>query len=269
MQPTLRRATIRLRKSVRRYLAHPRLQQPFRLLYRIALAGMNYGGAGSYLSAGDELALKRVAKRRESGRSPVIFDVGANVGSYTNQVLEICGEDVVVYAFEPSAAAFARLQNEVGARPQVHLVRAGIGAKRGTATLWSDAPGSVLASTYVNPVNANVAGEQIEIETLDEYCETHGITHIDLLKLDLEGGELDALRGAKRLLDAGAIELVQFEFGQPSLGARTYFVDLFEMLHPRYEIFRVLPKGLERLAGYHETLEVFMSTNYLAIKSTR
>lgn len=59
--------------------------------------------------------------------------------------------------------------------------------------------------------------------------------------------------------------MVQFEFGQPSLGARTFFSDLFHLLAPRYDVYRVLPRGLERIDGYHETLEVFMSTNYLAI----
>ena len=256
---------MRLRKSLRRYLALPLLQRPFQLLYRISLVGMNYGGAGSSLSAGDELALERVARRCSVASPAVIFDVGANVGSYTKQALEICGDGAVVYAFEPGGAAFARLQKLFGTHPRVHLLNAGIGAAQGTATLWSDAPGSVLASTYAGPLGSQATGEAIEIVTLDDVCEARGITHIDLLKLDLEGGELDALRGAVRLIEAGAIDLIQFEFGQPSLGARTYFVDIFQRLHPRYEIYRVLPHGLQRLSQYHETLEVFMSTNYLAI----
>ena len=264
----LRRATTRLRKSVRRYIAHPKLQQPYRLLYRIALMGMNYGGAGSYLSAGDELALERVANRRDRSKPAVIFDVGANVGSYAKQALQICGADSELHAFEPSRAAFTRLVDVLSKWPRAKCVNAGIGATRGTAKLWSDSPGSVLASTYVNPTNANTTAESIDIITLDDYCAEHGIDRIDLLKLDLEGGEVDALRGAQRLLAAGSIDLIQFEFGQPSLGARTYFVDLFELLHPQFEIYRVLPKGLERLAGYHETLEVFMSTNYLAVSTS-
>jgi hypothetical protein len=114
-----------------------------------------------------------------------------------------------------------------------------------------------------------VAGEPIQLISLDDFCSDRAIDHIDLLKLDLEGGELDALRGARALLDNERIDLIQFEFGQPSLGARTYFVDLFDTLAKRYEIFRVLPNGLERLATYHETLEVFMSTNYLAVLRSR
>ena len=263
--PSLR-PTLRLRKNLRRYIARPGLQRSFRLLYRIALAGMNYGGAGSNVSAGDEIALRRVAAaRRETRATPVVFDVGANIGSYVAQILGVLGDDVTVHAFEPSSAAFSRLRETFAQRPNVHLVQAGIGRVRGPATLWSAVPGSVLASTYVNPVDGELPGERIQLVTLDDFCEEHDIRRIDLLKLDLEGGELDALRGASRLLQAAAIEMIQFEFGQPSLGSRTLFVDLFELLKDRFDLYRVLPQGLEPLPEYHETLEVFMSTNYLAI----
>ena len=72
-------------------------------------------------------------------------------------------------------------------------------------------------------------------------------------------------RHVEGMLRRGGIDVIQFEFGQPSLGARTYFADLFALLTPRYEIYRVLPAGLQLLPAYHETLEVFMSTNYLAV----
>lgn len=257
---------LRLRKSVRRYIARPALQQTFRVLYRIALAGMNYGGAGSSLSAGDETALQRVRRMRaHMPGPPVIFDVGANVGSYVGQILRIVGADAKVYAFEPSREAFAKLQQGYGKLPNVQLMPVGIGATGSTATLWSAVPGSVLASTYVNPINGDVQGEPIQLVSLDEFCAEHAIEHIALLKLDVEGGELDALRGAARLLERDAIALIQFEFGQPSIGARTFFADLYGLLAPRFDIYRVLPSGVEHIAAYHETLEVFMSTNYLAV----
>ena len=136
--------------------------------------------------------------------------------------------------------------------------------------LWSSVPGSVLGTTFLDATtNMNAQGESIDLVSLDEFCAEAEIDHIHLLKLDVEGGELEVLRGASRLLASNAIDLVQFEFGQPSLAARSFFGELYRLLDPQFDIFRVLPNALERLGGYHETLEVFMSTNYLAIARGR
>ena len=251
---------------MRSILARGPLQEAFRLLYRFALVGMNYGGAGSTVSSGDEQALERLRRMRQGSEPLVVLDVGANIGSYVSKVLQIVGQDTNVYALEPSRAAFEQLENAFGGRANVHLVCAGAAAAPGAATLWSAVPGSVLATTYAKPIDAASAGEPIELITLDDFCAKRGISRIHLLKLDVEGGEVDALRGASRLLESDAIDMIQFEFGQPSIGARTYFADLFALLSERFEIYRVLPTALVRIAEYHETLEVFMSTNYLALR---
>jgi FkbM family methyltransferase len=259
----LQRTTTQLRKRARRYLAKPALQHAYRLMYRLSLAGMNYGGAGSMWSAGDELALAQLA---HLGGPRVIFDVGANVGVYVELALRLLGDVATVYAFEPSPRAFAELKDGYAATRNVHLIPCGVAARTGQATLFAAKPGSVLGSMYVNPTYEGLAEETIQLVTIDEFCAELDIRRIDLLKLDVEGGEHEALLGARRMLEAGAIERVQFEFGQPSLGARTFFSDLYRLLAPSYNLFRVLPGGLEPLTAYHETLEVFMSTNYLAIR---
>lgn len=264
MNAWLNKVARRLRKRGRSYLAQPSLQGVYRLMYRVALAGMNYGGAGANVSAGDRVALKLLATRRRGTK--VVFDVGANVGAYSEQVLRLVGPDVKIFAFEPSAAAFEALQARFGEHANVELQRKGVSAHSGTATLWSAVPGSVLGTMFHDETtNADVRGEPIELVSLDEFCAEKGVERIDLLKLDVEGGELEALRGATRLLSANAIDLIQFEFGQPSLAARSFFGDLYRLLNPRFELFRVLPNALEPIGRYHETLEVFMSTNYLAI----
>lgn len=250
------------KKALRRLIAHKMLQPAFRALYRTALAGMNYGGAASETSSGDRLALRRLS----SLTGPlVVLDVGANVGAYSKQIRRTLGERAEIHAFEPSSAAFDRLVALFTGDNRIHLNRVGVGKATGTATLWSAAPGSVLASTFDVPANLGGSGETIDIVTLDSYCLDHGVDHVDLLKLDVEGGELDALRGAQRLLDERRIDAIQFEFGQASLSARTYFKDLFDLLSPNYGIWRILPDGLAPILTYHESLEVFMSTNYLAV----
>jgi len=65
--------------------------------------------------------------------------------------------------------------------------------------------------------------EAICVETLDEYCLKNSIKHIDLLKMDVEGHELDVLAGSEALFVHKAISMVLFEFGGKNIDSRTFF----------------------------------------------
>jgi len=57
----------------------------------------------------------------------------------------------------------------------------------------------------------NYVVRQVKIETLDSFCQANNIDTIKILKIDVEGHEIDVLEGAKNLLSGGRIELVQLE----------------------------------------------------------
>jgi hypothetical protein len=110
--------------------------------------------------------------------------------------------------------------------------------------------------------------EQIFTQTIDFYCSQNDIPHIDLLKLDIEGHELAALRGAELMLRNKAIEVITFEFGGANIDSRTYFHDfyLFFEMH-QMTLFRITPSGyLHPLKAYQEIYEQFTTTNFLATK---
>jgi hypothetical protein len=104
-----------------------------------------------------------------------------------------------------------------------------------------------------------------ETRTLDDVCAEECIAHIDLLKIDTEGHELAVLRGARRMIDSGSIDAIQFEFGGCAIDARTYLRDFFRLLGERYQIHRVTPRGLLPV-DYSEREEVFVSSNFLALR---
>src|SRR5690606_3866529 len=104
----------------------------------------------------------------------------------------------------------------------------------------------------------------IEIRTIDQFCRDQNISNIDFLKLDIEGHEMAALRGASEMLNKNAIRFIQFEFGGCNIDSRTYFQDFWYLLHERYKIYRIVRDGLFHVERYSETYEIFRTINYLA-----
>ena len=209
-----------------------------------------------------------ILRRLKYGAQPlVIFDAGANRGEYLQLALK---QRAVIHAFEPSSAAFAELKARFAHTPNVVLNKVALGSKPGTQTLYYDVPGSELSSLYPRHISHHghelKHTELVEIETIDRYCQTQNIERIDLLKLDVEGHELEVLRGAQQLFATGRIATVSFEFGGCNIDSRTYLRDFFEFFSAHHmHLARVTAFGhLQALANYDESLEQFRTTCYFA-----
>jgi len=175
---------------------------------------------------------------------PVVLDVGANVGSWTAALLSLAPE-ATVFAFEPSQAAFRRLADRFSDSPQVTAIQAAVGRANGDATLWADSAGSGLASLTrrrLDHFGIDFShSEEVSVITLDSWRLDSGVTPI-LLKMDVEGHELDVLVGAPELLKS--IKVVQFEFGGCNIDTRTFFQDFFYFFDEAgYVIHRLGPRG--------------------------
>jgi hypothetical protein len=82
----------------------------------------------------------------------------------------------------------------------------------------------------------------------------------------VEGHELEAMQGAREMLKHKAIYRILFEFGGCNIDARVFFRDLYELMTSSgLKVSRVMPGGkLMPITEYHERLERFRVTNYLA-----
>ena len=109
--------------------------------------------------------------------------------------------------------------------------------------------------------------EEVLIDTVDHYCTENSIGHIHLLKIDIEGHELDALAGAKVMFANRAIDIVTFEFGGCNIDTRTFFQDFWYFFHDaNYKLLRVTPSGyLHPLESYKEIHEQFRTINFVAV----
>lgn len=202
-----------------------------------------------------------------------MFDVGANRGQYLEAALRgLADRRCSIHAFEPSAAAFGILKQRFGQAPGVHLNAFGLGERAGEFNLFSDAEGSELASLTQRRLEHlgihHERSERVRIETLDGYCASHGIGVIDLLKIDVEGHELEVLRGAAAMFSHRRIRIVTFEFGGCNIDTRTYLRDYWQFFagQDMKSFHRIMPSGhLLRIEEYREDLESFRTANYLVV----
>ena len=106
------------------------------------------------------------------------------------------------------------------------------------------------------------------MSTGDRYCEERGIETIDLLKIDVEGFEDRVLRGFSRMLGAGKVTAVQFEYGLANINTRFLLKDFHELLEGMgFVVGKVFPKYVDFRPYEIATDEDFKGPNFLAVHS--
>jgi len=229
-------------------------------------------GCGGSVGASGERAIFDELERR-AAQPLCIFDVGANRGQFLELARRrLDGKQFGIHCFEPGAVAFDELRRLAGSDSRVIHVRAALGRRPGEGRLFFDRPGSQLASLHKRRLEHKQLpfdlSEQVRIDTVDDYCRAQGITRIDLMKIDVEGHELEVLAGAQRMLRDRAIGIVTFEFGGCNIDSRTYFRDFYYLFRDAgMNIFRITPRGyLYPVESYKEEHEQFRTTNFMAVE---
>ena len=136
-----------------------------------------------------------------NGRRPVVVDVGAHSGAWLF-IVKAMRPDAVVHAFEPFPALADFLKMLAGRNrwADVRVEQAIVGAASGEGELHF-APGATdCASTVADFQPSFSQTVRVPRVTLDAYVDAHGLASIALIKIDVEGGELDVLQGARRTL---------------------------------------------------------------------
>ncbi|MCU0393015.1 MAG: FkbM family methyltransferase [Thermoflexibacter sp.] len=241
------------------------LQSFYELLFKIALKGMNYdrGHVPDYSGEKFVLSLLKANEKKDV----VVFDVGANTGQYASMVITTLPHNFQLYSFEPQEEAFIQLKNisNQGYFRPYHLA---MGASKGVLDIYFNRAGSVFASMYPSSYqNYDITlnqSKQVAVSTVDDFCTENSIPFIDLLKIDVEGYEIEVLKGCRQMIQNGKIKMIQFEFGLASIKARIFLEDFFLLLKD-YDIYRILQNGIRQI-HYSEYAELFLTTNYLAIK---
>ncbi len=174
-----------------------------------------------------------------------VLDIGANIGAYAIPLSQGF-PDIQVHAFEPNPFAAARLHKNIAlnraSRIVVHEV--GVGSSRGKLTLHAFPYKDVGISSFIQPTNSVEAARRIEVEvtTLDDML-ARIAGPISLVKMDIQGFELEVLRGARRLLasqrPAVLLEHQDGNFGNAvaAADAKHALCELFRECH--YDVFYI------------------------------
>ena len=127
----------------------------------------------------------------------VAVDAGANIGIYSQFLARCVGPAGAVYSFEPAPENFERLRAVACAFSNMHASQAAVGERSGKSELYLSDTLNVDHRTYLTDNSARRV-VQIEMVALDDYFEPG--QRVDFIKMDLQGYELHALRGASRVL---------------------------------------------------------------------
>ena len=132
----------------------------------------------------------------------VILDVGAHVGIFTILLARWTGPTGRVFAFEPTPVTFAALSEHLtlnGVAERVTPVPCAVSDQPGTVNFYtiSNSPENTLNQRHTSLGEAT--GIQVQVRTIDEFCAEKEITPA-LIKIDIEGFELHALRGARETI---------------------------------------------------------------------
>lgn len=152
----------------------------------------------------------------------VVVDVGCRWGFA--DVWTGLGDRCTIIGFDPDVSECEQLRQRYLGRPNVRVEPVGLGAETGLATLYRTKnpggyslypPSEVAVSHHPGlESGALVDTTVVEVTTLDEWCAGNDCDHVDIVKIDTQGSELDILRGGARTLDSVLALEVEVEFNE-------------------------------------------------------
>lgn len=184
--------------------------------------------------------------------SNIVLDIGANIGQYA---LLFAKHSRKIYAFEPSQRMVARLHEQIKLNQldtKITVIQKALSNVSGWILLTIPSRGNTGQATTILTEGSGLETEKIEAITLDEFLDSQGITEVDLIKMDIEGGELSALKGMYKVFSLIHKPIVILEMNDSSMSAAGYSsMDIINELGAYgYRPFQFLRQGkLKSLDG--------------------
>lgn len=182
--------------------------------------GFEVHGTG-FIQSIKKVSFKEDAYQKQSeilmGKARIVFDIGANYGDTVLKYNQLF-HDASIYAFEPYDLTYKSLVQKVQHIQNVITAPLAISDQHGSLVFYVNRnvnTNSLLPSQKMGLTSDHEVQQRSTVNvnstTIDKFSDENNITQIDILKLDIQGGELAALKGASKLLQQKKIKLIYAE----------------------------------------------------------
>jgi len=161
----------------------------------------------SYYDIGCDLvdSLPGYLKNYQLQKGDIVVDAGAYVGDFALYAAQIIGKDGQIFAFEPDPENYKRLLNNIKLNGLNNIIPINKG-------LWSKnmmlpLEINLISSTFFFSPDKKNSHTLVPVSSLDDELEERGIRKVDFIKMDVEGAEIEAVKGSEKTLKNNDVKL--------------------------------------------------------------
>jgi FkbM family methyltransferase len=147
----------------------------------------------------------------------VVLDVGANIGYFSFLMSKLVGSKGQVHCFEPTSYGYNRMMKNIKLNAHLPVENLRLNKKGLLAEICTK--NEALESRFSQRVLANSEPETMVFTTIDDYCVEHAVNKVDFIKIDVDGYDFEAMKGAVNTLTASR-PVVLAEFCQRVLESK-------------------------------------------------
>jgi len=182
--------------------------------------------------------------KNKLSKGAVFLDVGANIGFISCVIARFLGENGFIYSIEPHPDTFKILKQNITINniENIYAFQIALGERISEMDLYDDPRGDRGSASLIPPYGrSEIHGVKVKITTIDRLIEHKTIKSPTMIKIDVEGFELQVLRGAKNLLNSSKAPTlcVEYSLNNPQFGGNTFDIYKFIKFVNDYRIFKL------------------------------
>lgn len=203
----------------------------------------------------------------------IIFDVGANVGDWSSCIIELLRtiknkKIIDLYLFEPVPTTLNILKNNLGDADWLHYESFALSSANNVGQMYICGDSAGTNSMYPLETGNHLTKIIVPKITVTEFCKERSIDHVDLLKCDTEGHDMDVFEGTLPMLRDGRISVMQFEYNHLWIFSRHFLKDIFDAtVNIPYSLGKVFPDHVELYDRWCPEHDRFFEANYVLIRN--